>query len=256
MSDSQWYNDFYTAVEKSKAYTEYCVKVFGQDFSQQGFSNMQQINFMLDKLKMQPGDHILDIGCGNGKMIEYISDSLNIIGYGFDISSTAIDAARFRTVKKVERLTFDTGSIGAMQYHSQSFDVVLSMDTLYFADNLTKTIHDICQWLKPCGKIATFFSEFRFSDIEPLDKLTPDGSGLARVLQKEQIEYEVFDFTKSHYDCMKLKKKILVEMKQKFEAEDTVMLYDNAYTESIEDAMSYDDFRKFSSRYLYIIKRP
>ena len=49
-----WYQDYYTTVEKSAVYSKYCNMVFGRDFSQQGFSNMDQITAMLNLLEIKP----------------------------------------------------------------------------------------------------------------------------------------------------------------------------------------------------------
>ena len=254
MSVRLWYDSFYDAVENSKAYAAYCTKAFGRDFSQQGFCNMEQIAFMLEKAQLQPGGKVLDIGCGNGKMAEYIANTKSVSGYGFDISGAAIEAAHKRVAGKAN-LFFAEGSINDIRYGELSFDAVFSVDTLYFADDLSKTLGVVLTWVKPGGHFAAFFSEFRFSGEDPLDKLTPHGTGLAKALIGMGIPYDVYDFTKSHYDVMRRKKSVLSGMKQDFEAEGTMILYDNAFTESVGEDMSYEEFLKFSARYLYVIRR-
>ncbi len=255
MCNSQWYDAFYLAVERSKAYSSYCEQAFGRDFSQQGFCDMRQISFMLDKVQLQPGQSVLDIGCGNGKLLEYIADAYCAVGHGIDISAAAIVAAKRRTAGKAESLFFQEGSINSMQYTKQSFDAVISIDTLYFADDLRKTLREILSFIKPGGCFAAFFSEFRFSQSDPLDKLTMDGTGLAAALREEQIAYDAYDFAKSHYEIMRRKRIVLTSLKPAFEQEKTEILYENAFTESIDEGVSFGDFQKFSSRYLYMIKK-
>lgn len=254
MSVRLWYDFFYAAAEKSKAYAAYCAQAFGRDFSQQGFCNMEQIAFMLEKVCLLPGGKVLDVGCGNGKMVEYIAGAKGVSGYGFDISGDAIEAAARRTAGK-GNLFFTEGSINDIRYGEQSFDAVLSVDTLYFADDLSNTLREILRWVKPGGHFAAFFSEFRFSKDDPIEKLTQHGTGLAKALIGMGIPYDVYDFTKSHYDVMRRKKMILANMKQEFEAEGTMILYDNAFTESIDEDMSYREFLEFSARYLYVVRR-
>lgn len=256
MCDKDWYNDFYVAVDTSQAYARYCTTVFGRDFSQQGFCDIRQIDAMLDILKIAPGDRVLDIGCGNGKMIEYIADTTGAIGHGFDISPVAIGLARRRTASKSARLTFDVGGIGSRQYDSEAFDVILSVDTIFFGGDLEREVTDYCRWLKPKGRLAAFYGEFRFSDEEPLDKMAPDQSDLAKAFHALGIRYEAYDVTRSHYEHMKLKRQVVSQMRQEFEAEGTMMLYEQAYRESIDSTMSYDRFREFSTRYLYIAPKP
>jgi hypothetical protein len=69
-----WYRDFYAAVETSRAFDEYSRRVLGANFGQHGFSDINQTKKMLDLLILDKSSRALDIGCGNGKMAEYISD--------------------------------------------------------------------------------------------------------------------------------------------------------------------------------------
>lgn len=250
-----WYQDYYSAVEKSKIYSRYCNEVFGRDLSQQGFCDMDQITVMLEQLELKPGCEVLDIGCGNGKLIEYISDITGASGYGFDYSTAAIRHASARTKDKQNRLFFDEGSIGIKQYPSEKFDAVISIDTIYFANELKTALMDILQWIKPGGKLAIFYSVFRFDENTSLDKLLPDQTELANAFGELGISYRVTDFTRKHYQLMKRKKRIASGLKQAFEDENTMQLYQNAITESIEDNLSYEDFRKFSVRYLYLVQK-
>ena len=41
------YEEFYTMAEKSKAFQSFCKDAFGEDFSQDGFSNVKQIQMIL-----------------------------------------------------------------------------------------------------------------------------------------------------------------------------------------------------------------
>lgn len=253
--DGKWYDDFYTAVESSNAYSNYCTKVFGMDFSQQGFSNLQQVNFMLDILKIKKADRILDVGCGSGKLIEYISESTGAIGYGFDISSVAIASGCNRVSNKSKKIYYEEGIIGEKQYKADSFDAIISIDTMYFTENLAKTIADFYRWLKPHGKMAIFYSEFIFNEKDSLEKLLPEGNALVKAFKKINIKYEVYDLTKSHYEHMKLKKQIISGMEKEFEQEGNLMLYENAYIESIDSNTTYEDFSKKNARYLYIVRK-
>ncbi len=257
MPDSDWYNRFYEAAQKSDAYSEYCKKVFGEDFTQQGFSDIAQIDFMLRLLSIQPADAVLDMGCGNGKMIEYVSDTTGATCRGFDFSSVAIREARRRTCGKTARLRFDEGCIGVQQYPENSLDFVISVDTVFFGEDLSKTIADIFHWLKPGGKAVIFYSPFRFDTTKSKDMLRPDGTDVAIALQAAHILYDTYDFTKEHFEHMQRKKQIITSMEQAFRKEglSSSILYENAFRESTEGTMSYAEFTAFSTRYLYVGKK-
>lgn len=60
------YEEFYGMALESKTFQAFCKDAFGEDFSQDGFSNIDQINMILKYIPQKDDVHILDIGCGNG----------------------------------------------------------------------------------------------------------------------------------------------------------------------------------------------
>ena len=54
---------------KSDAFKAFCKDAFGKDFSQDGFSDIKQIDMILQYIPQRENVHILDIGCGNGKCL-------------------------------------------------------------------------------------------------------------------------------------------------------------------------------------------
>ena len=78
--------------------------------------------------------HILDIGCGNGKMLGYLQKKTKAHIYGFDYSEEAIRTAQALFHENAE---FREGIIGQIEYPEETFDIIISMDTLYFAADMT-----------------------------------------------------------------------------------------------------------------------
>ena len=70
-----FYEKFYQAVQHSAAHSLFCERSFGRDLCQHGFADMAQIDALIAATGLAPGDHALDLGCGNGMIAEYISDS-------------------------------------------------------------------------------------------------------------------------------------------------------------------------------------
>ena len=62
------YEDFYAMAEASAAFRAFCKDAFGEDFSQDGFSDIKQIDMILQYVPHKENVHILDIGCGNGNL--------------------------------------------------------------------------------------------------------------------------------------------------------------------------------------------
>ena len=66
------YQEFYRMAAGSLAFQAFCKDAFGEDFSQDGFSDINQIDRILEYIPTGEDVHILDIGCGNGKMLGYL----------------------------------------------------------------------------------------------------------------------------------------------------------------------------------------
>lgn len=71
------YEAFYAMAKKSNAFRTFCTDAFGEDFSQDGFSNVEQIDLILQYIPQKDSVDILDIGCGNGKMLGFFISSIS-----------------------------------------------------------------------------------------------------------------------------------------------------------------------------------
>lgn len=127
------YEAFYAMAHESKAFRAFCEDAFGKDFSQDGFSDRKQIDMILQYIPFGDSAHVLDIGCGNGKMLGYLQEKTDANIYGFDYSEQAIKTAQSLFPEKSE---FKVGIIGEIEYPEEKFDVITSMDTMYFAKDM------------------------------------------------------------------------------------------------------------------------
>ena len=251
----QWYEKLYPAVAISKIYSDYCIKVHGMDLSQQGFYTMSQIDFMLSKLNINSSKNILEIGCGLGKLAEYIFDIYQSFVLGIDYSPAAIKLAKERTKEKLGKLTFEIGNINELGFLKGTFDIILSLDCIFFAEDLTATLKKINSLLKPNGKLVIIYGVYRFDKNEPIEVLYSNSSPLANAFNNAGYFYEVFDFTEELYKHQLLKRKTVTELKQKFIDEKTFFLYEYLYRESIDLTQNLEDFKNFCSYYLYIYEK-
>ena len=149
-----FYERFYAAMNRSRAHAAFCERVFGLNLCQHGFADMAQIDALIRATRLGPGMRALDLGCGNGMIAEYLSDCTGAHVTGLDYIPAAIDQARQRTVAKAGRLAFTVGDINALALPTAAFDVILSIDTLYFADDLALTVGQLQRALRPGGRMA------------------------------------------------------------------------------------------------------
>lgn len=77
------------------------------------------------------GSRVLDLGCGDGQMLEYLMQHRQCTGYGVEIKDDKVLRCMQRGVN-VLQLNLDDG---LSLFDDQSFDVVLQMDTLQHLRN-------------------------------------------------------------------------------------------------------------------------
>ena len=77
------------------------------------------------------GSRVLDVGCGDGAMLDYLQRTRGCSGYGIEISDTNVLACVQRGVNVVQ-LNLDGG---LTMFDDASFDVVLQLDTLQHLRN-------------------------------------------------------------------------------------------------------------------------
>jgi trans-aconitate methyltransferase len=97
-------------------------------------------------LSAQSGEHILDLGCGDGALTAQLAATGAIVT-GVDASPTMIAAARARG------LNIDHQSAEALQYEQQ-FDAVFSNAALHWIRNAEAVISGVQRALRPGGRFV------------------------------------------------------------------------------------------------------
>ena len=135
-------------------------------------SVMNQHNkFMYDEtaalLSLQATDKVLDIGCGNGYMLQTIAARYGCTSVGIDISESILKAAAKRNRKfvKADMMAFKHCMVSDMP--TAAFNKAYTINTVYFWESLGDTMAEIRRVLKPDGIfVNTLYTN------EALDKLS------------------------------------------------------------------------------------
>lgn len=98
---------------------------------------------IVDHFNLNPGDKVLDVGCAKGFLVKDLL-SLGIDAYGLDISDYALRHCEPEVVGRLH-----IGSAENLPFPDQSFDVVLSINTLH---NLKKP--ELIQALREMQRLA------------------------------------------------------------------------------------------------------
>ena len=242
------YEEFYAMAATSNAFKNFCRDAFGEDFSQDGFSDIEQINKILQYIPKQGNVHMLDIGCGNGKMLGYLQKKTGAFIYGFDYSEKAIETAKKLYQNNSE---FREGIIGEIEYEAEQFDVIISMDTMYFARDMFSFVAQIKRWLKTDG---VFFVGYQEGDVMPK---TQDAhtTVLAEALRQNGMQYEVEDITAGVYELLRKKRTAAENHRGKFETEGYTNWYEMLIGQTEYANVPYEEFKKNMARYLYVVRK-
>ncbi|HUU77656.1 MAG TPA: class I SAM-dependent methyltransferase [candidate division Zixibacteria bacterium] len=196
---SGFYDDLLIRSAESKAHAIFCERVFGKNLYQFNVLDTIQLETMLKQLNLQPDDYVLDLGCGLGKVAEYISDVTGAKILGIDFAQKVIEWIQKQTATKKDRLNFQVKNMNNLDYKPETFDAILAIDTLYFVEDLDITISKLKTILKSGGQLALFWGQQRKPD-ESMEILEPDKTKLAKALQKASLEFEATDFTATSRD--------------------------------------------------------
>ena len=108
--------------------------------------------FLREYVRAKIGDHILDIGCGPGDIVQYLPDVEYV---GFDASQEYINAARSRYGN---RATFICEQVSTKTLEeNSSFDIVTAIGILHHLDDVEalQLFHLAQVALKPGGRLVT-----------------------------------------------------------------------------------------------------
>ena len=117
---------------------------------------------VIDKLGIKPGEKILDLGCGNGWATRLLAKThAGVQSIGVDASPKMIARAEELHSYTI-RARYEHGSFEALDFKDGEFDRLFSMEALYYASDLEKSLAEAFRVLKPGGHasvIVDFYKE-------------------------------------------------------------------------------------------------
>lgn len=187
--------------------------------------NMNETNInmtlsTIDSLELEDNDSVLELGHGNcGHLQKLLATANNINYFGLEISKTMHEEAKaINTTTQAEFLLYDGETI---PFKNNSFNCVMSVNTIYFWSNPQKLITEIERVLKPNGICILTYANKEFMKNLPFvgDKFQLFGTKEMETLvsashlkidelihKTEQVTSKTGDSVERTYTLAKLKK--------------------------------------------------
>jgi arsenite methyltransferase len=108
-----------------------------------------------EALGTQPGDRVLDVGCGPGFYCLEIAEEVGPDGrvVGVDAAAPMLDLAR-RRCEAFDNVTFKQGDILSMPVEDESFDRAVCVQVLEYVEPATAALSEIRRTLRPGGRVV------------------------------------------------------------------------------------------------------
>lgn len=140
---------------------------------------------------LQPGDALLDVGCGTGKLVFAAEKAIGPGGtaVGLDVEAGMIAQARANAVKEDSQATFDVASITQIPCPDNSFDVVTSSLMYHHLSPTEKSegLREVWRVLRPNGR-------FLIVDLNPSRRgLAVRLPGHNQLAQEDYVSREVVE---------------------------------------------------------------
>ena len=108
---------------------------------------------IFQRLKVQPGTKLLDVGCGAGQLA-LIAARAGVDATGCDIATNWIEKARARAAAEGIKAKFEEGDAEALPYADGQFQVVTSLIGAMFAPRPELVAAELTRVCRPGGTIA------------------------------------------------------------------------------------------------------
>jgi len=144
-------------------------------------NNKSQYDFIVNELEGTNNLNVLDVGFGNGVLLNTLANKYPNNYYGIDISKDMVKLAS--KINKNHKIELKLGNIKDIPFDDNLFDVIYTSNTVYFWQDTKKAISEVKRVLKPNGKfINTLFSK------EALDNLPHANYGYNKYTVDELLD--------------------------------------------------------------------
>jgi ubiquinone/menaquinone biosynthesis C-methylase UbiE len=124
--------------------------------------NAEMNAFIFDHLPLRDGDHVLEVGFGPGALIHALARHVGRGRVeGVDFAETMLAAAQRKNKRHIRagKVALHLGDFDALTFDGRRFDLIISVNTVYFWPRPEATIAKMAGLLKSGGCLAVGFHE-------------------------------------------------------------------------------------------------
>lgn len=150
----------------------YNKKAKGYDDSFEGKFTLSYNRLLAQRAEIKDGDAVLDVACGNGRLLAMLAERCAIKGYGIDIAEEMAAQAKLQN----PGMQFTAGSCEHLPYPDAVMDIVTVSAAYHHFPHVDIFAREACRVLKPGGKIYIaevyypFFPRIIYNPLLPLLK--------------------------------------------------------------------------------------
>lgn len=107
------------------------------------------------KANLQSSDRVLDVGCGVGGTLIYLAEKFGTKGHGISIAPTQVEKAKKHSIQHSvsAKVTFSQSDYMATSLPEACFDVVIALESAFYAQNNTDFLGEAYRLLKKGGRL-------------------------------------------------------------------------------------------------------
>ena len=153
-------------------------------------------NLLLEMIPIPEGSRVLDVACGNGRLLEMMSRRHHLSGFGVDISAKMVENAQQLNPSMV----FRQACCDALPFEDASMDVVTVCAAYHHFPDVDAFAREAWRTLKPNGKLTiaeVYYPPLLRALCNPLIRLSRAGDvrlyspeEILRVLEKAGFQRE------------------------------------------------------------------
>lgn len=120
--------------------------------------NRRMVSAAVCAAQIAPGDSVADAGFGGGLSLRLLLDRVGATGHveGIELSGTMLAAAqrKFRVASTGGRMVLHRGSITELPLDTASLDALITVNTIYFIENLELAFSEVARVVRPSGRVV------------------------------------------------------------------------------------------------------